>query len=83
MRHPLGSPSTALPAGGSADIPGILDETRGPGGGLVSTTGALDTTGVPTAGGTAPFGGLDHLELARASVATAQVGARPGRRSAM
>ncbi|WAL75208.1 hypothetical protein OU787_28990 [Kitasatospora sp. YST-16] len=78
MRHPLRSPSTALPAGGSADIPGILNETRGPGGGLVSTAGALDTTGVPTVGGTALLGGLDHLELARAPAVTAQVGARPG-----
>ncbi|MFJ5880589.1 esterase/lipase family protein [Kitasatospora cineracea] len=64
-----------LLAGGSADIPGILNETRGPSDGLVFTASALDTTGIPTVGGTALLGGLNHLELAWAPAATAQVSA--------
>ncbi|MFG2818309.1 esterase/lipase family protein [Kitasatospora sp. NPDC048365] len=64
---------TYLLAGGSADIPGILNEGRGPSDGLVFTASALDTTGIPTVGGTALLGGLNHMELAWAPAAVQQI----------
>ncbi|MFE4355856.1 esterase/lipase family protein [Kitasatospora sp. NPDC056800] len=66
---------TYLLAGGSADIPGVLNEGRGPSDGLVFTASALDTTGIATVGGTRLLGGLNHLELAWAPDAASQVNA--------
>ncbi|WP_280679387.1 lipase [Kitasatospora sp. MAA19] len=64
---------TYLLAGGSADIPGVLNENRGPSDGIVFTASALDTTGVATIGGTRLLAGLNHLELAWAPEAESQV----------
>lgn len=64
---------TYLLAGGSADIPGVLNENRGPSDGIVFTASALDTTGIATVGGTRLLTGLNHLELAWAPDAEAQV----------
>ncbi|MFJ8440462.1 esterase/lipase family protein [Kitasatospora griseola] len=64
---------TYLLAGGSADIPGILNEGRGPSDGLVLTASALDTTGIAKVGGTALLSGLNHMELAWASASVSQV----------
>ncbi|MFI9784276.1 esterase/lipase family protein [Kitasatospora sp. NPDC051984] len=69
---PLGIP-TYLLAGGSADIPGILNEGRGPSDGLVFTASALDTTGIAKVGGTALLSGLNHMELAWGNAAVSQV----------
>ncbi|MFD7593469.1 esterase/lipase family protein [Kitasatospora sp. NPDC059812] len=64
---------TYLLAGGSADIPGVLNENRGPSDGIVFTASALDTTGIATIGGTRLLTGLNHLELAWAPEAESQV----------
>ncbi|MFB7667348.1 esterase/lipase family protein [Kitasatospora sp. NPDC056138] len=64
---------TYLLAGGSADIPGVLDENRGPSDGIVFTASALDTTGIATVGGTRLLTGLNHLELAWSPDACAQI----------
>ncbi|MGW1178030.1 esterase/lipase family protein [Kitasatospora sp. NPDC002543] len=64
---------TYLLAGGSADLPGVLNEGRGPSDGLVFTASALDTTGIATVGGTRLLAGLNHLELAWAPDAASQV----------
>ncbi|MER7583135.1 lipase [Kitasatospora sp. NPDC097691] len=66
---------TYLLAGGSADIPGVLNENRGPSDGIVFTASALDTTGIATVGGTRLLSGLNHLELAWAPEAESQVDA--------
>lgn len=66
---------TYLLAGGSADMPGVLNEGRGPSDGLVFTASALDTTGIATVGGTRLLAGLNHLELAWAPEAASQVNA--------
>ncbi|MGW3074405.1 MULTISPECIES: esterase/lipase family protein [unclassified Kitasatospora] len=66
---------TYLLAGGSADIPGVLNEGRGPSDGLVFTASALDTTGIATVGGTRLLTGLNHLKLAWAPDAASQVNA--------
>ncbi|MFJ1751458.1 esterase/lipase family protein [Kitasatospora sp. NPDC088134] len=62
-----------LLAGGSADVPGILNENRGPSDGLVFTASALDTAGYGTVGGTALLSGLNHMELAWDPAAIGQV----------
>ncbi|MFJ6134981.1 esterase/lipase family protein [Kitasatospora sp. NPDC092286] len=64
-----------LLAGGSADIPGVLNENRGPSDGIVFTASALDTTGIGTVGGTRLLAGLNHLELAWAPESLSQVDA--------
>ncbi|MFB7616180.1 esterase/lipase family protein [Kitasatospora sp. NPDC056181] len=65
--------ATFLMAGGSADIPGILNENRGPSDGIVLSRSALDTTGIGTVGATRLLGGLNHLELAWSPDAMSQV----------
>ncbi|GAA2998663.1 hypothetical protein GCM10020229_08830 [Kitasatospora albolonga] len=64
-----------LLAGGSADLPGLLNENRGPSDGIVLTASALDTTGIRTVGGTRLLTDLNHLELGWAPAAAAQVAA--------
>jgi len=64
---------TYLLAGGSADIPGILNENRGPSDGIVFTASALDTTGIPTLGGTKQLTALNHLELGWAPAVATQL----------
>lgn len=76
--HRAGVPAavrTHLLAGGSADIPGVLNENRGPSDGIVFTASALDTTGVATVGGTALLADLNHLELGWAPAAMSRVSA--------
>ncbi|MGW4649932.1 esterase/lipase family protein [Kitasatospora sp. NPDC004289] len=62
-----------LLAGGSADLPGLLNENRGPSDGIVLTASALDTTGIRTVGGTRLLTDLNHLELGWSPAAAAQV----------
>ncbi|MFI5529783.1 esterase/lipase family protein [Kitasatospora sp. NPDC051853] len=76
--HAAGTPAAVpayLLAGGSADLPGLLNENRGPSDGIVLTASALDTTGIRTVGGTKLFTDLNHLELGWAPAAATQVAA--------
>ncbi|PRX46604.1 hypothetical protein B0I33_107181 [Prauserella shujinwangii] len=62
-----------LLAGGSPDVVGIWNETRGPSDGVVFVSSALDTTGIRTVGGTALVGSANHLQLGWASAVTQAV----------
>ncbi|KQV04794.1 lipase [Kitasatospora sp. Root187] len=64
---------TYLLTGGSADLPGLLNENRGPSDGLVFTASALDTTGIGTVAATKLVSGLNHLELGWAPAAATQI----------
>jgi hypothetical protein len=66
---------TYLLAGGSADITGIWNETRGPSDGVVFTASALDTAGVATVGGTALVASANHLQLGWDPAAVTQIAA--------
>lgn len=64
---------TYLLSGGTADIPGFLNENRGPSDGIVFLASASDTGGIHAVGGNVEVVGDNHLKLIWESTAASQI----------